>query len=69
VKIRTGLPDDSDSPDAALGLWAGELPLATTWQQPVRAGRAVISREGCRRWRSSRYSALPRQRSSGVWIQ
>src|SRR6185437_9323820 len=35
VKIRTGPPDDGDSHDAALGLWAGELPLATTWQQPV----------------------------------
>ena len=35
VKIRTGPPSDADSPDAALGLWAGELPLATTWQQPI----------------------------------
>src|SRR5216683_2486804 len=35
VKIRTGPPDDGDSPDPALGLWAGELPLATTWQQPI----------------------------------
>jgi uncharacterized protein len=35
VKIRTGPPDDGDSPDAALGLWAGELPLATTWLAPV----------------------------------
>jgi uncharacterized protein len=35
VKIRTGPPSDGDSPDAALGLWAGELPLAMTWQQPV----------------------------------
>jgi uncharacterized protein len=35
VKIRTGPPDDGDTPDAALGLWAGELPLAVTWQQPV----------------------------------
>ena len=35
VKVRTGPPDDGHSPDAALGLWAGELPLATTWQQPV----------------------------------
>ena len=35
VKIRTGPPDDGDSPDAALRLWAGELPLATTWQQPI----------------------------------
>ena len=34
VKIRTGPPSDGDTPDAALGLWAGELPLATTWQQP-----------------------------------
>ncbi len=35
VKIRTGPPDDADSPDAALGLWAGELPLQARWQQPV----------------------------------
>ena len=35
MKIRTGPPDDGDSPDAALGLWAGELTLATTWQQPI----------------------------------
>ena len=35
VKIRTGPPDDGDSPDAALGLWAGELPLTATWQRPV----------------------------------
>jgi nitroimidazol reductase NimA-like FMN-containing flavoprotein (pyridoxamine 5'-phosphate oxidase superfamily) len=35
VKIRTGPPDDADSPDAELGLWAGELPLAATWRRPV----------------------------------
>jgi nitroimidazol reductase NimA-like FMN-containing flavoprotein (pyridoxamine 5'-phosphate oxidase superfamily) len=35
VKIRTGPPDDADSPDAALGLWAGELPLEARWEQPV----------------------------------
>ncbi len=35
VKIRTGPPDDGDSPDARLGLWAGELPLVSAWQQPV----------------------------------
>jgi nitroimidazol reductase NimA-like FMN-containing flavoprotein (pyridoxamine 5'-phosphate oxidase superfamily) len=35
VKIRTGPPDDADSPDAALGLWAGELPLESRWQPPV----------------------------------
>ncbi len=35
VKVRTGPPDDADSPDAALGLWAGELPLDTRWGTPV----------------------------------
>jgi hypothetical protein len=35
VKVRTGPPDDGDGPDAALGLWAGELPLAAVWQPPV----------------------------------
>ncbi len=35
VKIRTGPPSDGDSPEAALSLWAGELPLAATSQQPV----------------------------------
>jgi nitroimidazol reductase NimA-like FMN-containing flavoprotein (pyridoxamine 5'-phosphate oxidase superfamily) len=34
VKIRTGPPDDGDSPDAALPVWAGVLPLAAAWQQP-----------------------------------
>ena len=35
VKIRTGPPDDADSPDAALGLWAGEVPLVSSWGDPV----------------------------------
>jgi uncharacterized protein len=35
VKVRTGPPDDGDSPDAALGLWAGELPLEARWGRPV----------------------------------
>jgi uncharacterized protein len=35
VKIRTGPPGDGDSPDAALGLWAGVLPLAAFWQDAV----------------------------------
>jgi len=35
VKVRTGPPDDADSPDAELGLWAGELPLSSTWGEPV----------------------------------
>ena len=35
VKISTGPPDDGDSEDVALGLWAGELPLITAWGEPV----------------------------------
>jgi nitroimidazol reductase NimA-like FMN-containing flavoprotein (pyridoxamine 5'-phosphate oxidase superfamily) len=35
VKIRSGPPDDGDSPDAALPVWAGVLPLAAAWQDPV----------------------------------
>ncbi len=34
VKIRTGGPDDGDGPDAALGIWAGVLPVVTTFGQP-----------------------------------
>ncbi|MER6263399.1 MULTISPECIES: pyridoxamine 5'-phosphate oxidase family protein [Streptomyces] len=34
VKIRTGAPDDGDGPDAALGLWAGVLPLTSAWGTP-----------------------------------
>ena len=35
VKISDGPPEDGDSPDAALGLWAGRLPVVTTWGAPV----------------------------------
>jgi nitroimidazol reductase NimA-like FMN-containing flavoprotein (pyridoxamine 5'-phosphate oxidase superfamily) len=34
VKIRTGPPDDGDSPDADLPVWAGVLPLTAAWQSP-----------------------------------
>ncbi len=34
VKIRTGPPDDGDTPDAALPVWAGVVPLTATWQAP-----------------------------------
>jgi hypothetical protein len=34
VKIRTGPPDDGDGPDAALGLWAGVLPISLNWHDP-----------------------------------
>ena len=63
VKVRTGPPDDADSPDAALGLWAGELPLVSTWGQPVPdpqlpAGTAVpphlTARAGSRAFEAGR---------------
>jgi len=31
VKIRSGPPDDGDGPDGALGIWAGVLPLHSSW--------------------------------------
>ena len=34
VKVRGGPPDDGDGPDAALGLWAGVLPLTREWGAP-----------------------------------
>ncbi|MGW9030879.1 pyridoxamine 5'-phosphate oxidase family protein [Streptomyces sp. NPDC055722] len=34
VKIRTGGPDDGDGPDAELGIWAGVLPMVTTFGEP-----------------------------------
>lgn len=35
VKISADPPDDGDGPDAALGLWAGQLPLRQNWGTPV----------------------------------
>jgi len=35
VKISDGPPDDGAGPDAALGLWAGRLPLISRWGDPV----------------------------------
>ena len=35
VKVRSGPPDDGESEDAGLGLWAGVLPLITSWGEPV----------------------------------
>ncbi|GAA4220044.1 hypothetical protein FHR32_000560 [Streptosporangium album] len=35
VKVSSGPPGDGDGPDAELGLWAGVLPLATTWLAPA----------------------------------
>jgi nitroimidazol reductase NimA-like FMN-containing flavoprotein (pyridoxamine 5'-phosphate oxidase superfamily) len=32
VKLRSGPPDDGDSPDAALPIWAGVLPLSHAWE-------------------------------------
>jgi nitroimidazol reductase NimA-like FMN-containing flavoprotein (pyridoxamine 5'-phosphate oxidase superfamily) len=35
AKIRTGPPDDGDSPDAGLEVWAGEIPLVTRALAPI----------------------------------
>ncbi|WP_189944811.1 pyridoxamine 5'-phosphate oxidase family protein [Streptomyces roseolus] len=35
VKTRSGPPDDGGSEDAELGLWAGVLPVVTTFGTPV----------------------------------
>jgi nitroimidazol reductase NimA-like FMN-containing flavoprotein (pyridoxamine 5'-phosphate oxidase superfamily) len=35
VKMSDGDPSDGDSPDAALGLWAGRLPVISTWGSPA----------------------------------
>ncbi len=35
AKIRDGGPDDGDTPDAELDVWAGHLPLAVTALDPV----------------------------------
>jgi uncharacterized protein len=35
AKVRSGPPDDDDSEDAALDVWAGELPIDHIFQRPV----------------------------------
>jgi nitroimidazol reductase NimA-like FMN-containing flavoprotein (pyridoxamine 5'-phosphate oxidase superfamily) len=35
AKVRSGPPDDDDSEDAVLEIWAGELPIETTFGEPV----------------------------------
>ncbi len=35
VKVRTGPPDDGAGPDAALGRWAGVVPIRTVYGAPV----------------------------------
>jgi uncharacterized protein len=37
AKTRSGGPDDDDSPDAALDTWAGEIPIVTSFGEPVAA--------------------------------
>lgn len=34
AKIRVGPPTDDDSPDAEMPVWAGELPVVTTYGEP-----------------------------------
>ena len=35
AKVRSGPPDDDDSEDAALDVWAGEIPIKQVLQRPV----------------------------------
>lgn len=35
VKARSGPPDDDDSDDASLEIWAGILPIATSFETPI----------------------------------
>jgi nitroimidazol reductase NimA-like FMN-containing flavoprotein (pyridoxamine 5'-phosphate oxidase superfamily) len=35
AKVRSGPPDDDDSDDAALAVWAGEIPIVTSFGTPV----------------------------------
>ena len=35
AKVRSGPPDDDDTEDAALDIWAGELPLTRNYQTPI----------------------------------
>jgi uncharacterized protein len=35
AKVRYGPPDDDDSEDAALDVWAGEIPIVTFFGEPV----------------------------------
>ena|SRR5579862_4587979 len=35
AKVRYGPPDDDDSEDAALDVWAGEIPLLTSFGEPI----------------------------------
>jgi uncharacterized protein len=37
AKIRLGPPDDDGIPDAALDVWAGEVPIVTAYAAPVRS--------------------------------
>ncbi|MEU6848247.1 pyridoxamine 5'-phosphate oxidase family protein [Streptomyces sp. NPDC046716] len=57
VKISAGPPDDGDSDDAALGLWAGTLPLTARWGAPtadprlpagITAPAHIVARAGTR---------------------
>jgi len=35
AKIRSGPPEDVDTPDGALNVWAGVLPIQTGWASPI----------------------------------
>jgi uncharacterized protein len=35
AKVRTGPPDDDDTPDAERDTWAGQIPISATYGAPV----------------------------------
>ena len=35
AKVRYGPPDDDDTEDAALDVWAGEVPVITSFGEPI----------------------------------
>jgi nitroimidazol reductase NimA-like FMN-containing flavoprotein (pyridoxamine 5'-phosphate oxidase superfamily) len=35
AKVRSGPPDDDDSEDAALDVWAGEIPIVSSFDEPI----------------------------------
>ena len=35
AKIRSGPPEDADTPDGGLNVWAGVLPIQTGWASPI----------------------------------
>ena len=76
VKVRQGPPADGDGPDAALDVWAGEVPLRTLRLDPVadpslRAGIGLPAHLAAGRlapgWTDPPDSPLGRKGPTGPW--